>query len=384
MTLEPINQSSALSANEKLHLVITINQLGGGGAEKVVLRLASTLVAMGHLVKVIVIRPIVFLEIPDNVEVIYVHKPNTKRGLMCVYNRRTAIKLQRMLDQLSEQKKIDAVFSNLPETDEITKFIVGYKVFHCIHSNIYFSDVQCEQSTLKRKIKIRNLRKLYDNRNLIFVSEGARQDVLEKVSVKPAYSCAIYNPFPVKEIETLAEAFEVEYQDYFIHVGRFSHVKRHDRLIEAYAKSGVENPLLLVGKGGAKESERINNLISQHGVEGKVILCGFKNNPFPYIRHAIALLLTSEFEGLPTVIVESLICGTPVISYDCPSGPKEILLGKLDEYLIAVGDSDAFADKIRQLSKTKIRISHEDGAIDRFDARTIAGQYIKAVQSVCV
>lgn len=366
------------SSNIKRHIVIVIDTLSGGGAEVVMLRLASTLNTMGHDVALIVINPIISHQMPENINITFVNPAGTKRGIKYFYYRRTAKALQKMLDELSKNQPIHAVLSNLPETDRITRHLKRFPVFHCIHSSFYQSQVKNKKSPFKRWLKKKRLQNLYNDKHLIFVSAGAQADLEQNVGVKSASSHVIYNPFPINTIQFLADQHSVQYQDYFIHVGRFNAVKRHDKLLKIYAESGVANPLLLMGEGSNKQVDDINNLIRKHGLTDRVIVTGFKQNPFPYIRNALALLLTSEFEGLSNVIIEALICGTPAVSFDCPSGPKEILKGDLHEFLIPFDNAEAFAAKIQELSQMPRRVSPESAQINRFEATLIAKQYIQA------
>lgn len=357
--------------------VIVIDTLSGGGAEQVMLRLASTITAMGHCVKLIVIRPMVSHKIPDGIEPIFVHGAEKQRGLKFLYYRQTANDLKKILDGLNTTQPIDAVISNLPETDRITRHLRGYRVFHCIHNSFSHSQIDTKKGLIKRWLKKNQLQNLYNGKHLIFVSGGAKEDLEQNVGVKPASSRVIYNPFPIKEIQQLAEAHPVDYQNYFLHLGRFNRQKRHDKLLQIYAESGLTNPLLLMGEGTVEQTGAIKQLIHKYGLENRVVITGFKKNPFPYIRHAIALLLTSDYEGLPTVMIEALLCGTPVVSYDCPSGPKEILADNLNEFLIPFNASAAFIAKIKALAENPQRIPPGAAGLERFDANHVAEQYIK-------
>ena len=361
-------------------IAIVIDTLSGGGAEQVMLRLASTMISEGYEVKFIVINPKVSHAVPDNIELIFVRDRGTARGRKWTYYRRAAEELQKVLDSLNEQQSIDAVLSNLPETDRITRHLHGYKVFHCIHNSFYHGLIKNKKGPLQRWLKKKRLQILYNHKHLIFVSEGAKEDLQQRIGVRPTTSQIIYNPFPVAEIQRLAEAGPVEYQDYFLHVGRFNRQKRHDKLLQIYSESGLTNPLLLMGEGTTDQTAAIKQLIEQYNLEDHVRLIGFKPNPFPYIRHALALLLTSDYEGLPTVVIESLICGTPAVVYDCPSGPREILTGKIREFLIPFNDSKAFIEKIKTLAVNPRRISGKQWDPNKFEAKKIVHKYMEVLQ----
>lgn len=84
------------------------------------------------------------------------------------------------------------------------------------------------------------------------------------------------------------------------------------------------------------------------------ILPGFQNNPYCWMKHARLLVLSSDYEGIPSVVVEALICGAPVVSTDCPSGPNEIMTVELARWLVPQGNSDLLARKTDEALQSEI------------------------------
>ncbi len=129
-----------------------------------------------------------------------------------------------------------------------------------------------------------------------------------------------------------------------IGVGRMELQKGFDVLIRAHAKAlseGVDHHLLIIGDGGLRREHE--ELVRELGVEDSVFMPGFCDNPFPLVKAADVFALSSRWEGLPFVLIEAMTLGVAVVATDCPSGPREVLLGKGEEYgkLVPVEDADA-------------------------------------------
>tara|TARA_R100001039_G_C1839442_1_gene100840 strand:+ start:305 stop:1372 length:1068 start_codon:yes stop_codon:yes gene_type:complete len=142
----------------------------------------------------------------------------------------------------------------------------------------------------------------------------------------------------------------------FIHVGRLNPQKNHDLLLDACAelkRRGLLFSLAIVGEG--HDRERIAKRVTDLGLVDHVTLVGEKQNPFPWISAADALVLTSRFEAFALVLVEAMVCGTPVISVDAPTGPIEVLAAGEYGQLVPNDDSVALADGMEQLMRNPDR-----------------------------
>ncbi|MCY7368891.1 MAG: glycosyltransferase, partial [Chamaesiphon sp.] len=99
--------------------------------------------------------------------------------------------------------------------------------------------------------------------------------------------------------------------------------------------------LMILGEGdlrGELEAE-INSL----GIGADVSLPGFVQNPYAYMHNSSAFVLSSRWEGLPTVLIEAMACGCAVVATNCPSGPEEILAGGKYGMLVPIENADALA-----------------------------------------
>lgn len=143
--------------------------------------------------------------------------------------------------------------------------------------------------------------------------------------------------------------------DYVIAVGRLdNHVKQFDRLIVAYKNSKLYSqnmPLLILGTG--PDEEPLRHQIQSLELENHVKLLGFKPNVINYMKSAKFLILSSRFEGFPLVLTEALSVGTPVISFDCHSGPSEIVKNKSNGLLVKSQNFEALTKAMNLMYEDK-------------------------------
>lgn len=161
----------------------------------------------------------------------------------------------------------------------------------------------------------------------------------------------IPNPIDIKFIQEQAEAhtkYSLELRkDYILAVGRLTYQKGFDRLLSIFSKVNNANlNLVILGEGELRDD--LSSLIKLYGLEGRVILPGLVDNPFPIYRNAVCLALTSRYEGWPNVINEAIATSCPVVSYNCQYGPSEILNNK-NGFLIEEDNESDFIDAISLL-----------------------------------
>jgi glycosyltransferase involved in cell wall biosynthesis len=134
---------------------------------------------------------------------------------------------------------------------------------------------------------------------------------------------------------------------------------------------GSETP----GVGSRDEQGRLEDLIRELQIEGDVELVGFASNPYQYMSRAAVFVLSSKWEGLPTVLIEAMACGSPVVSTDCPHGPREILEDGKWGRLVPVGSHEELAAAILDALRSPgvdPRARAEDFSLER-----CASQYLE-------
>jgi glycosyltransferase involved in cell wall biosynthesis len=198
------------------------------------------------------------------------------------------------------------------------------------------------------------MRHLYPWTNgVVVVSQGVRDDMVQVTGVPRRHITVIYNPSVVgAEIQEKANEpldhpwFEPGQPPVLVAVGRLQQQKDYPMLLQAFAQVRRSQPARLLILGEGRERPMLEALIKELNLEDDVGLPGFVMNPYAYIARASLFVLSSRWEGLPTVLIEALCCGTPAVSTDCPSGPREILRKGKYGTLTPVGDAAAFAQAI--------------------------------------
>lgn len=189
--------------------------------------------------------------------------------------------------------------------------------------------------------------------HIIGNSTGVADDLSHVTGLPRDRITVIYNPSVVKvEVWEKAQApldhpwLRPGQPPALLAVGRLQMQKDYPTLIRAFAQVRRRRRARLLILGEGKERPRLEGLIKELGLEQDVSLPGFVMNPYAYMARASLFVLSSRWEGLPTVLIEALCCGTPVVSMDCPSGPREILRGGKYGPLVPVGDANALARAI--------------------------------------
>jgi glycosyltransferase involved in cell wall biosynthesis len=327
----------------KFALVVT--NLAGGGAELAMLRLASVLGGRGHGVRVFLLDNRIEHAIPPGIEVVPLAQSGARstKGLLGKWlGARRLRKAYRRLGLGADCLTI----STLPFADEVAARAglpnLWFRIANTLSAEIH----QLEHSNAaKAKRRLARYRRLYEGRNLIAVSDGVAEDLRAGIGVSKARIVRIYNGFDITAIQKAAAqpVTDLPREPFVLHVGRFMPQKRHDVLLDAYQRAALPHRLVLL----TAPHPELQAMIRARNLQGKVVVTGFQPNPYPWMRAAELLVLSSDREGMPNVLVEALACGTRVVSTDCPSGPREILRGELARGLAPCGDAAALADAMR-------------------------------------
>ena len=330
-----------------------VKNLLGGGAERVAVNLLQGLpqdVFTQELVMVEALGPYL-AQVPEHVKQIDL---GSGGGMKEQGNVTAAIA---PLVRYLRERKPDILISHLAHANVAAVIAAacartGTKVILIEHNDNTLVDRGRTRSKLSSLMQ--RFKSLSYNRadTIIGVSEGVSRYVSRTFNVPKTKLETIYNP--VVSEAMMARSHEPLLHPWFapdappvlLASGRLREQKDFSTLLRAFAivRQSRSCRLLILGEGELRldlEAE-----VAALGLQDSVLLPGFVDNPYPYMRAASLFVLSSRWEGLPTVLVEAMACGTPVVATDCPSGPSEILEDGEHGQLTEMGNPNALAGAI--------------------------------------
>ena len=363
-------------ASQKLQrLAIFVADMGGGGAERSMLNLARGFAKRGHSVDLVLARAEgQFLnDLPDDVRVIDLNASRVIKSLPG---------LMRYL----RREKPDGMVSSVDYVNIVALWarrLSGARTKLVINEQNQLSVLSANSPLRRQRMMPKLARRFYKWANaIIAVSEGVKADLETVLRLPPERIDVIYNPSVDQSQVHAAAKLEVEhpwFQDQqiptILAAGRLTAQKDYPTLLRAFARVRAEKRARLVILGEGEDRSQLESLVRELGIGEDVSLPGFAGNPFAYMARASLFVMSSRWEGLPTVLVEALCCGAPVVSTDCPSGPREILKDPRCSRLVPVSDVNALSDAIISALDGKLRKPERESWLP-FEMDIITDRYL--------
>jgi N-acetylgalactosamine-N,N'-diacetylbacillosaminyl-diphospho-undecaprenol 4-alpha-N-acetylgalactosaminyltransferase len=334
-------------------IAFVINSLEGGGAERVICNLLRTMqdnfAANGCKVYLILLDALPEeQQCPNYVEKVTL---NANGKLISSY---------RQLSHWVKVNKPDLLVSFLTRSNLVSTLIGKHQnipsvISERVNTSSHFATAR---TGFISKFLIKTL---YPHATCVVpVSQGVMQDLVDNYGVPKEKCTVMYNAYDQNTLfeKSKAPTDDLPNKPYLIGIGRLVPNKNFSLLIRAFAKSASSRDLVILGQG--PELTALKTLAKELGIETKVHLLGFRENPYPYLANADYLVSTSNAEGFPNGIAEAMCLGKPVVATNCQSGPAEILTGKHDTHtesflaaehgiLCKVNDLDAVARGISEM-----------------------------------
>ncbi len=328
-------------------IALFLPSLEGGGAERVMVNLAQGFVDEGREVDLVLVKAEgVYLNLaPDKVRIIDLQGKRVITSLLSLgkYLRREQPEtLLSAMDHANVIAILARFFSRVK-----TRIAVS------VHSTLSIEVRQAK--SWRGKILPWFINQSYPYADaIIAVSTGVAEDLARMTTIHDKKIRVIYNPVVTPQLlEKQQQAvshpwFQKNQPPVLLAVGRLTEQKDFTTLINAF--SVIRNQkacrLLILGEGEMRTV--LEALIAKLKLTEDVQMPGFVDNPYAYMKQADVFVLSSAWEGLVTVLIEAMACGTPVVSTDCPSGSREILADGKFGQLVPVGDYEALADAVIQ------------------------------------
>lgn len=323
-------------------LALYLPSLCGGGAERVMLTLANGMAERGLKVDLVLAKAEgpYLADVAPGVRVVDLGAKRVLASLPALVHYLRTSRPQAMLSALNHANVVAVIARALAFVP--TRLVVSE------HNNVSLSGYSRRSIFARALLPL--MRWTYPRADeVIAVSGGVADDLALSIGLPRESISVVYNPVVTDNLLVQASApvehpwFSIDASPVIIGVGRLTAQKDFPTLIRAFAKVRALRPCRLVILGEGELRSELEALVTNLGLSADIALPGFVSNPYAWMHKASLFVLSSAWEGLPTVLIEAMACGTSVVSTDCPSGPTEILEHGKWGSLVAVGDVDGLA-----------------------------------------
>lgn len=283
-------------------------------------------------------------------------------------------------------KKIRTILKKSSPQSKILSFNYHISFYLSILKRLYsFEYITRSLNTLslefekRRSVKDKLIKKLVifglsSSSKIIAQSNGMKEDLL-KFNIPLEKIITINNP--INDTYINIEKNNEPNEKYIIYVGRLAEQKGLEYLLKAFVHVNKDYNLLIIGQGN--KLQELIKLAKELNINKRVEFIGQQSDIAQFYRKSSLTVLSSIYEGFPNVLIESIACGTPVVSFDCPSGPNEIIYDGINGYLANYLDSHDLAVKINKALLTEFNPNALRDSVLKFHPENITNEYVKTI-----
>lgn len=362
---------------EKSAAVFITNGLKSGGAERVIITQAESFQKSGISSFIIIKGGEINYDFDNSIKVFKMRENDSSSNILYKIFDIFAFSfyIEETLESISQNYNFEIITTHLP-IPHISMRMTSYSLrnIYVIH-NVY-SSMKVSNWKLKPCLKL-----LYYKQAVVSVADGALKELINTYKIKPYKTSVILNPVNLTEIDSKMNE-KIPYKDYVLFCGRLEEIKRPLLAIELFRKSVAFNELKMLIVGSGSMMSIIEKYINDNELNNKVILVGWQKNVYPFLKNARAALMTSTNEALSMVIIEAFSVGTPIISFDCDFGPRELIPHEFNYLLVPYDDNVKYIEAIRKVLISKQETDRYRKYAEKFDVEMVNLKYVEFYKNI--
>ena len=334
------------TADGKLDILFVLDNLTGGGAERVAVTLANGLLARGHRVRMVLFQDhgVLRAMLDPGVELSFLHTVRARQALWPLARRIAALKPGAVLSFLPHANILAILAARLARSRAA--------VVVTEHNQPSEQMPGLMSDGFRRSYRLAGLVYPFASA-LVCCSPGVRQAWIERGGVRERRLHAIYNPVITPELDAASRrkpdhpwAIEQGGPPLIVSACRFEPEKDLETMLRAFARLRAQRPARLLMLGNGAQRPALEALAEQLGVGADVAMPGFCDNPYAVFRRADVVAVSSVTEGFGNVTIEALACGTPVVTTRCLAPADQRVVDAWAHAVVPVGDDAALAAAI--------------------------------------
>lgn len=305
-------------------------------------------------------------EVPKNVEIVYIvfskllsyvkTKKILSKNKVSMYDKVFDVVLSTVSKMLykNKAKKIlnnTDVLIDYGLSSNLLTLHLSVPIISVLHFSIYYL-IGNSKYSYKKEILLN--KKIKNSSYIITLNLDMYEECIKKYNGDESKFLISYNPFEIEKIQYLSleplEDFNIN--NYIVTVCRLNEEQKDvTTLLKAFSilvyEYKYDGHLVIIGDG--KDRNILEKLSLSLNIESQVIFLGLQSNPFKFIKNSKLFAYSSKFDGLPSVLIEAMIIGVPIVSTDTPTGVRDILDGGKAGYIVDIGNEKEMAYKMNEL-----------------------------------